>query len=286
MTTTRVAVSRRNSLVVISVTCCVLLAALYLVAVQTSFGQRIDEAALSGRTRDSAVQQAVSRALDTVSLTSLVVATAALVLFALFRNRPRLAVGIAAMVAGANLTTQILKDALDRPHFEIPGVNSTVASFPSGHSTVAMSLALALVIAVPPRVRVPVGIAGVAYAVVVGAATLTGAWHRPSDVLGAYLVTLAWAAAVCAWLIVPRRSRALTVRSEGRARLLEGVVIAVTILVVAAAIALGVDVLRDAELGHIEVGRAYVVGILTITVGAAAAVGVLITALANNDLNA
>jgi membrane-associated phospholipid phosphatase len=284
MTATRTAVSRRSSLVVISVSCGVLLLALYLVAVQTSFGQRVDEAALSGRTRDSAVQHAVSRALDTVSLTSLVLATGALVVLALLRSRPRLAVGILVLVVGANVTTQVLKDALERPQLEFSGLHSSVASFPSGHSTVAMSLALALVLVVPPRLRVPVGIAGVAYAVVVGGATLTGAWHRPSDVLGAYLVTLGWAAAVCAWLVVPRRSRRPSPRSEG-ARVVDGVVIALSILVLAATIALGVDVLRDAELDQIEVGRAYVLGLLTITVGAVAALVVLVTALVDRDLD-
>ena len=82
-----------------------------------------------------------------------------------------------------------------------------LATFPSGHSTVAMSLALALVLVVPARLRVPVGLAGIAYAVLVGAATLTGAWHRPSDVLGAYLVTLAWASGICVWLVGPRSGR-------------------------------------------------------------------------------
>jgi membrane-associated phospholipid phosphatase len=284
MTATSTAVSRRSSLVVISASCAVLLVGLYLVAVQTPFGQRIDEAALSGRTRDSAVQHAVRSALDTVSMSSLVIATAALVLLALLRNRLRLAVGIGVLVVGANLTTQILKDALERPHFEISGVHSAVASFPSGHSTVAMSLALALVLAVPARLRVPVGITGVAYAVVVGAATLTGAWHRPSDVLGAYLVTLGWAAAVCAWLVVPRRSHARFDRWEG-ARVVDSVVIGLSILVLAAAIALGVGVLPDAELGDIEVGRAYVAGLLTITLGAAVALGVLVTALDDRDLD-
>ena len=213
MTTTGTATGRRAALVALAVTCAVLLVILYLVAVRTGFGQRIDNAALEGRTMDRLVQDAVDRTLDSVSVTSLVLATVALIVLALLRRRPRLAIGIGVLVVGANLTTQVLKDGLDRPNpLELGAgrIGLTLPTFPSGHSTVAMSLALALVLAVPARLRVPVGIVGLAYAVLVGAATLTGAWHRPSDVLGAYLVTLVWAAGVSAWLVAPAAAPALS----------------------------------------------------------------------------
>src|SRR5262245_27425060 len=205
MTATATTTTRRSSLIALAVACIVMLVVLYLIAVQTRWGQRADNAAIRGRTIDSAVQHAVRSTLDTVSVTSAAIATFALMVAALLRRRPRLAVGVGVLVFGANVTTQLLKDALTRPDLLGPDVpRATVTTFPSGHSTVAMSIALALVLVVPARLRVSVGVAGIAYAVVVGAATLTGAWHRPSDVLGAYLVTLAWAAGVSAWLVVPR----------------------------------------------------------------------------------
>jgi hypothetical protein len=284
VTTTPTAVLRRPPLVILSVASVVLLGLLYVVAVRTSFGQRVDEAALSGRTRDAAVQHAVDRALDSVSVSSLAIATIALVVLALLRRRPRLALGIGILVVGANGTTQFLKDTLTRPELHIPGTHSTVASFPSGHSTVAMSLTLALVLAVPSRLRVPAGIVGSAYAVVVGAATLTGAWHRPSDVLGAYLVTLAWAAGVAAVLVTSPSTRPAP--PQGGAVVVDWLVILLTVVLVGAAVVMGVDVLRDARLDQFEVGRAYLAAVVAIAVGALVTLGALVTALGTAELDA
>ncbi len=160
MTTTGTATGRRSALIALAVTCAILLVVLYVVAVRTGFGQRIDNAALEGRTTDRVVQRAVDRTLDSVSVTSIVLATVALMVLALLRKRPLLAVGIGVLVVGANLTTQVLKNGLDRPNpLELGAgrIGMTLATFPSGHSTVSMSLALALVLAVPARLRVPVG---------------------------------------------------------------------------------------------------------------------------------
>jgi membrane-associated phospholipid phosphatase len=277
VTTTRTTTSRRSALVALAAICMVLLGALYLVAVRTEVGQRVDEAAIRGRTTDSVVQHVVDRTLDTVSVTSIFLATAALIVIALVRRRPLLAIGIGVLVLGANVTTQILKDTLTRPDLLSPATaRGALATFPSGHSTVGMSLALALVLAVPARLRVPVGIAGITYAVLVGAATLTGAWHRPSDVLGAYLVTLAWAAGVCAWL-VPRRGS--PVQTDGNVVALDRIVIALTALVILAALVIGVDVARDAHLDQLDVGRAYLGGVFAIAAGAVLVLSALVITL-------
>ncbi len=284
MTTTRTTTSRRSALVALAVTSAVLLVVLYVAAVRTEVGQRVDNAALRGRTTDTVVQHAVDRTLDSVSVTSLFLATAALVVLALIRRRPLLAVGIGVLVLGANVTTQVLKDALTRPDLLGPETaRRALATFPSGHSTVAMSLALALVLAVPARLRVPVGIAGIAYAVLVGAATLTGAWHRPSDVFAAYLVTLAWAAGVSAWLVAPRRAGA--VQRDESVVVLDRIVIALTVLVIAAAIVMGVDVARDAQLDQLDVGRAYVAAVFAIAAGAVLALSALVITLAGAPLD-
>ena len=260
--------------------CVVVLAVLYLLAVRTEWGQRLDNAAIRGRTIDSAVQHAVRGTLGTVSVGSAALATGALMVAALLRHRPRLAIGIGVLVLGANVTTQLLKDTLTRPDLLGSDVLSpTVTTFPSGHSTVAMSLALALVLVVPARLRVPVGVLGIAYAVAVGAATLTGAWHRPSDVLGAYLVTLAWAAGVSAWLVVPRAGTGDAVTTDRTPPALDWIVFALTALVIVAAIAMGVDVIRDADLGEIDVGRAYVFSVFAIGAGAVAALAALVVTL-------
>ncbi len=143
---------RVTILVVFGLLCAGAVAGLYIGAVRTRSGQRVDEAAIVGRSGDQLVQLTSTRALDTISLTSLAVAGSVLLLLAVTRRRPRLALGVAVIIAGANVTTQVLKtNLLSRPDLlNRPGA-ATVPSFPSGHATVAMSLALALVLVVPPR---------------------------------------------------------------------------------------------------------------------------------------
>jgi membrane-associated phospholipid phosphatase len=116
------------------------------------------------------------------------------ILVALARRRPRAAGALAVIMLGANETTQLLKPLLAEPHMtSIPGVPPIVAaSFPSGHATAAMSLALCSVIAVPARWRPRVAAAMAAFAVAVCYSFLELAWHYPSDVLGGFLVAAVW----------------------------------------------------------------------------------------------
>jgi membrane-associated phospholipid phosphatase len=129
---------------------------------------------------------------------------------ALARRRPRLALAIAAMLLGANVTTQLLKPLLaqPRPAGLSLGVSPSSASWPSGHATAAMSLALASVLAAPHRRRPVVGALGAVFAVAVSYSFLSLEWHYPSDVFGGYLVAATWALLVVAALYT----------SEGRGR--------------------------------------------------------------------
>jgi membrane-associated phospholipid phosphatase len=180
-----------------------LCALIYLVAVRTTDGQRLDDAArgsLSPETSPRAYD-ATGDLLDTISVSSLALLGAGVVAIALLRGRVRLAVGAAALVLGANVTSQALKDALPRPELAGNALEPDFGSFPSGHVTVAMSLALALMLVVPPALRWASTVVGAAYAAGVGVAVIALDWHRPSDVLGAYLVCVTWAAAVAAVLV-------------------------------------------------------------------------------------
>lgn len=111
----------------------------------------------------------------------------ALILATLVRRQPRAAIAIGAILVGANVTTQFLKPALGSSSgwFE-------VASWPSGHATAAMSLALCLLLAVPPRWRAPAAALGGLFAVGVGYSILILGRHQPSDVLGGFLIAGAW----------------------------------------------------------------------------------------------
>ena len=171
-------------------------ALVYLVAVRTARGRDLDDAAEGNLSEGSPAFDETSDLLDTISVSSLALLGLAIMAVALLRGRPRLALGAGAAVLGANVTTQYLKSALDRPGPFGP----EPGSYPSGHVTVAMSLAMALVLVAPPALRIAATLLGTAYAVGVGVAVIALDWHRPSDVIGAYLVCVAWAALVAAVL--------------------------------------------------------------------------------------
>jgi len=117
------------------------------------------------------------------------------VLIALARRRFRLAVAIGAILLGANVTTELLKALLAQPRaaWLLGGVSPVdPASWPSGHATAVMSLALCMILAVAPRLRPVTAALGAALAVAVSYSFLALGWHYPSDVLGGYLVASTW----------------------------------------------------------------------------------------------
>jgi membrane-associated phospholipid phosphatase len=122
--------------------------------------------------------------------------------YAIRRRAPLDAIAAVTVVAGANLTTQILKVMLAHPRFQpILGENQIGAvAFPSGHATAIASIAIAFVIVAPPERRAAVAMAGACLVTVVCAAVLTLEWHFPSDVVGGILVALGWGFAVLAAL--------------------------------------------------------------------------------------
>src|SRR4051812_31203152 len=114
-----------------------------------------------------------------------------LALVALARGRARVAIAIPLLFVLTGLTTEALKHALAAPRYDEwlgPWAQINEASWPSGHSTAAMTMALCAVLAAPPRLRPTVAAIGSAYAVAVAYAILTLGWHFPSDVFGGYLV--------------------------------------------------------------------------------------------------
>ncbi len=132
------------------------------------------------------------------------------VLIALLRRRFRLALAICAILLGANVTTQLLKPLLAQPRgaASMFGGLSPVsaASWPSGHATAAMSLALCCVLAVPSWLRPSAAALGAAFAAAVCYSFLALGWHYPSDVLGGFLVATTWTLlGVSASLAVQRR---------------------------------------------------------------------------------
>ena len=176
--------------------------------VRTEHGQLIDTAALAGNTigRDT-VEPIVDRVLDAMSVASLAAATAVIVLIALARGRVLLALVAGGVIACSNVTTQVLKHGLYRPDFGVDPAREAVGNtLPSGHTTVAASVAIALVLVLPVRVRGVAGVAGAAYAALAGVATMSAGWHRPSDAIAALLVVGGWAALGGLVLLIGQRA--------------------------------------------------------------------------------
>ena len=184
------------------------LAATAYVALRTSRGLRLDGEAMNAVSSPELALYRFHEGLRWVSVGSVGLSLLACVTLALIRRRFDLAVGAAALIGGANVTTQILKyDLFTRPDLS-PGPNS----LPSGHTTVALSIALAAVIVAPSAWRSTVAIGVSSTATLVGVATVLGRWHRPSDVIAATFVSLAWAAVGLLVAALVRR------RSPGPAR--------------------------------------------------------------------
>lgn len=162
-------------------------------------GQHADQLALEGAARGQGVLWELAEpVLGVVSNSFIGLGLAVAVVLALARGRWWLAAQVVILVAGANLTTQVLKHVvLDRPAL-LDTARADINTLPSGHTTVAASIAAGLLIAVPRRWRPLVALAGAAYTAATGVSTLIGQWHRPSDVVAGILVVLAWGAGVCA----------------------------------------------------------------------------------------
>lgn len=204
------------------------------------------------------------------------------VLVAIARRRPWVALAILTILLGANVTTQLLKPLLASPRPNGLVVHGpSAASWPSGHATAAMSLALCMVIAVPARLRPLVAALGAAFAVAVSYSFLTLMWHFPSDVLGGFLVASTWtllavAAVLSAGVRGPATARiGLGPRLTVREALGPPIVIAVAALV----LAFLVVVARPGEVvAYVRLHETFVLGAVAIgALGMAVATGVMLT---------
>ncbi|SDR86755.1 phosphatase PAP2 family protein [Actinopolymorpha singaporensis] len=210
--------------------------------IRTPHGQVLDASVLraSGMGRAQA-DGLVTVVLDAVSLASLVVATAVVAFIALVRRRIRLALVATVLVAGANLTCQVLKDyVIDRPDLGIAGTNiGAPNSMPSGHVTVAASIAVAAMLVLPPRLRGLAAILGAVYTALTGIATLSAGWHRPSDALAALLIVGIWAAAAGYLLVLGQRHEPVREPSNPHHRTVAGLALVGGAFLVVAVLAIG-----------------------------------------------
>lgn len=203
-------------------------AAIYLFTVGTPAGQLIGELILGGR--PPAIEQvtAAEGVLEILSRSTLALGTIVVVAIALVQGRPRLAGAALIVVLGANVTTQLLKhfvldrtDLLDGLFYPLPN------SFPSGHATAAASIAVALLLVVPPLVRAPVVVLSAVVVALVGVSTLVAGWHRMADAIGGTFVATSWGASLAALLAWRRGAESVGPRTARLGGVGAGTLIAV-----------------------------------------------------------
>lgn len=196
--------TRPSLLLLASLGCAIAAAAVWAICFHVPMFSRADSAVMNGfhgleRPRTVGPAQTIASLVDPLPFAVL---AAILIVVAALRGGPRLALAVTAILFGANVTTQALKPLLEAwsgghaPAFSPlpPG------SWPSGHTTAAMSLALCLVLVVPARLRPVVGAAGGLLVVAIVFSILVRAWHFPSDVVGGFLVAAVWGLAALAAL--------------------------------------------------------------------------------------
>jgi len=194
----------------------VLLSAVIWVCVRTIRGQMLDTVALYGNSLGRrTVDGPLDAALGAISTASLVAILVVIAVVAVLRRRIALAVTAAAVVVGSTATTLLLKRAIDRPWLGIV-IDRIYAgnSLPSGHATAAAAFAIGLTLVLPPRWRGVASILGATYAAVVGIATLSSGWHRPSDVVAAFFIAGGWAAVAGLVLVLTHRPTDVVTRRE------------------------------------------------------------------------
>jgi membrane-associated phospholipid phosphatase len=160
----------------------------YLFFVRTYAGQIVDERAFNGAVDQHRLVRTLSifflDAVPTIAIGGGIVLS---VIIGLVTRRPRqLLVALAAGAVACAIAELSKYVFLSRP--ETGATDAFNNSFPSGHATVAAAGAFAVFLTATPRWRPLAAVVGGAFSVVTGILLLTSQWHRPSDVVAAFLL--------------------------------------------------------------------------------------------------
>ncbi len=228
-------------------------AVVYLLAVQTGTGQRLEDAAVRGAGQvDAGVRQAALDQFHTITVTSQLAAAGIVGLIGLLRRQVWLAIAGIGVILGGQALTQVLKyRVLSRP--ELGAINGTFAdnTLPSGHTTAAMSLLFATLIVMPYRFRGVAMFFTLTWAVGMGAYTVIINAHRLSDTLAADAVALIVACAASHFLARTGRIRSVVSPSAARYTL-RAVFVVLVGAVGAASLALGLAQVLNAASAHLN----------------------------------
>ena len=182
--------ARRPRTALLAASACAAFAVLvWALAFHTHAGRAADASAFLGflqldATRVAQVADWIARACNPLPYAMLCIP----VVWLAHRTRgPRGVLATGAILVAANVATKHLKPALADPR-PLAYTSVAPASWPSGHSTAAMALALCLVIAAPPVARRLLAVVGGLFAVAVAYSVVLLGWHYPSDALGGFAV--------------------------------------------------------------------------------------------------
>jgi membrane-associated phospholipid phosphatase len=163
---------------------------------------------------------------------------------ALARGRPRSALFVIVLLGLTSISSQLLKQLLAYPRdLESTGLAFiSPAAFPSGHATAAMSLAIALVVVMPPRLRPAAAAVGGLFVLSLSYSIVALGWHFPSDVAGGYLLATGWALVLLAGMVAaaerwPERTGRSRATAATRQAIDRGAEVGLTVVLAAAAAA-------------------------------------------------
>lgn len=254
-------------------------------AFHLNIGERLDRSVLLGfaglhRPRVNSVAKFVDSLCDPGPF---ILLAAVVVIVALHRRRPRVAVMCALVLFFAPATAELLKHLVPDSHLPISRwAVVDWRSWPSGHVTSAMSLALCAAIVAPPRRRPRVAAVMGAFAVAVCYSVLELAWHFPSDVLGGLLLATAWTLVGLGalwWLAEVRPARRPAPDTDGTAVSVPSALAPAGLIGILGLLLLGVITVDrpHAVIGYVGAHAAFAAGAVFIAaVGLAIAAGVTI----------
>ena len=160
-------------------------------ALRTRAGSRLDLDVTNSFAVDRFHAGRIEALLQEIQIPTILILTLIAMGVAALQRHWRAAIAIPLLVVGANQTTQLLKlDLLT----SVPSDPSVRVTLPSGHSTAALVLAAAAIIASPRVVRPIVCLLTGAIAGGAGLGTMAERWHKPADVIAAVGVVIIWSA--------------------------------------------------------------------------------------------
>jgi hypothetical protein len=209
--------------------------ACYLALVRTHPGQVLENVALDGaRSIVPSLRGRSLPSLSEVSVAAFAVALAIVVVVAILRRRPVLALTTGAVMVASVVMVQVLSNVLPRPELVPALAGWTHNDFPSGHVAVATAIGIGAVMLVPTVLRAATTVIATLWVMGMGQAVGVTGWHRLSSVLGATLIVAGFG---CVGLVVLARDG--RVRRSGTSRLVATLV--ATLVIGAAAFVLGGD---------------------------------------------